>query len=80
MPLEILQKWLKYFRKSVPCIAFKSSTQMQKHKLGRKKMIKKKEIKSGGVSVGAENLTSLLANYTRNKGIKTSIRVGVVGK
>jgi hypothetical protein len=30
--------------------------------------------------MGAEGLTSLLANYTRNKGVKTSIRVGVVGK
>lgn len=39
----------------------------------------KVDIKSGGVCVGAEGLMSLLGNYTRNKGIKTSIRVGVVG-
>lgn len=30
-------------------------------------------------SIGAELLMSLLANYCRNKGVKTSIRVGVVG-
>ena len=30
--------------------------------------------------VGAEILMKLLGNYCRNKDIKTSIRVGVVGK
>lgn len=53
---------------------------MQNRKLGNRKLMKKHEIQSGGVSTGAEGLTSLLGNYTRNKDIKTSIRVGLVGK
>lgn len=53
---------------------------MQNSKLGRRKLKAKEDIKSGGICVGAEGLTSLLGNYTRNKGIKTSIRVGVVGE
>ncbi|KAK6633630.1 hypothetical protein RUM44_004237 [Polyplax serrata] len=79
VPRDVLQQWLKYLRRFVPCIPFKSSTQKQNHKLGRMKMMKKQEIQKGGISIGAEGLTSLLGNYTRNKGIKTSIRVGVVG-
>lgn len=79
VPRETLDKWLKYLRRKVPCIPFKCSTQMQNNKLGRRKMKAKEDIKSGGVCVGAEGLMSLLGNYTRNKGIKTSIRVGVVG-
>ena len=30
--------------------------------------------------LGADTLMTLLGNYARNKGIKTAIRVGVVGK
>lgn len=33
----------------------------------------------GSPCVGADLLMSMLANYCRNKGIKTSIRVGIVG-
>lgn len=79
MPRDILDKWIKFLRKSVPAIPFKSSTQAQNKKLGRIKMKKNAEIGSNSVCIGAEGLTSLLANYCRNKGIKTSIRVGVVG-
>lgn len=80
VPRETLDKWLKYLRRSAPCIPFKSSTQSQKNKLGRRRMFAKQDIKSGSICIGAESLTSLLGNYTRNKGIKTSIRVGIVGK
>jgi nuclear GTP-binding protein len=34
----------------------------------------------GSKCFGAELVMSLLANYCRNKGIKTCISVGVVGK
>lgn len=76
---ENLDKWLKYLRRSVPAIPFKSSTQTQGKRLGRRKLQKGQQAHSGSICMGAEGLTSLLANYTRNKGIKTSIRVGVVG-
>jgi hypothetical protein len=41
--------------------------------------VENKELQ-GSKCFGAELVMSLLANYCRNKGIKTSISVGVVGK
>lgn len=81
VPREILDKWLRYLRKELPTIAFKASTQQQGQKLGRKKMksIKNTDAMKNSTCVGAELLMSVLGNYCRNKGIKTSIRVGVVG-
>ncbi|CAK1552840.1 unnamed protein product [Leptosia nina] len=81
VPRENLTAWLKYLRRFAPAVPFKASTQDQQHNLGRKKMkhiVKEKEMK-GSACVGAELLMSLLGNYCRNKGIKTSITVGVVG-
>ncbi|CAG4976600.1 unnamed protein product [Colias eurytheme] len=81
VPRENLTAWLKYLRRTAPAVPFKASTQDQQHNLGRKKMkhiVKEKEMK-GSACVGAELLMSLLGNYCRNKGIKTSITVGVVG-
>lgn len=81
VPRDILDKWLKYLRKSIPAVPFKASTQNQSKRLGRRKMkkVKNDQVMQGGTCIGAELLMSLLANYCRNKGIKTSIRVGVVG-
>lgn len=81
VPKEILAKWLKYLRRTVPAIAFKASTQKQKQKLGRRKVKKNWSQQETQVSpcVGAEVLMSLLNNYCRNKDIKTSIHVGIVG-
>ena len=82
VPKEILSKWLQYLRRSVPAIAFKASTQKQKQNLARRKVKKNWSEKETNVSpcVGAEVLMSLLNNYCRNKGIKTAIHVGIVGK
>lgn len=84
VPRDILEKWLKVLRGSFPAVAFKASTQKQSLRLGRRKMSKRKHRQSPAelqVSpcVGAELLMSLLGNYCRNNGIKTAIRVGVVG-
>lgn len=79
VPRNILDQWLKYLKKTVPAIAFKASTQDQSRKLGHKKLVKGDKITQSSTCVGAEILMSLLANYCRNKGIKTSITVGVVG-
>lgn len=79
VPREILDKWLKYLRKSTPVVAFKASTQMQSKRLGQKKFSKSAKIMENSASIGADFLMSLLGNYCRNKGIKTSITVGVVG-
>ncbi|KPJ01594.1 Guanine nucleotide-binding protein-like 3-like [Papilio xuthus] len=81
VPRDNLTAWLKYLRRFAPAVPFKASTQDQQHNLGRRKMkhiVKEKEMK-GSACVGAELLMSLLGNYCRNKGIKTSITVGVVG-
>ncbi|XP_014260076.1 guanine nucleotide-binding protein-like 3 homolog [Cimex lectularius] len=84
VPRNVLDQWLKYLRGSFPTIPFKASTQTQNSNLGRMMFAKakhRKAVKCLKVSscVGAELLMSLLANYCRNKGIKTSITVGVVG-
>uniref|UniRef100_A0A0K8UX05 Guanine nucleotide-binding protein-like 3 n=1 Tax=Bactrocera latifrons TaxID=174628 RepID=A0A0K8UX05_BACLA len=81
VPRENLNSWIRYFRRFGPVTAFKASTQDQISKLGRRKLKQTKTDKAmqGSVCVGAELLMSMLANYCRNKGIKTSIRVGVVG-
>lgn len=81
VPRENLNKWLKYLRGSLPAVAFKSSTQDQSKKLGRRKLGKKTEnMIQSGTCFGAELLLSLLANYCRNSSnVKTSIRVGVAG-
>lgn len=81
VPRENLDKWLKYLRKFGPTTAFKASTQDQNRKLGRRKF---KEVAAtsamqGSVCIGAELVMSMLANYCRNNGVKTAIRVGVVG-
>lgn len=82
VPRENLDKWLKYLRKTGPVTAFKASTQDQSSRLGRRKLNKNAnsdKVLQGSPCVGAELLMSMLANYCRNKGIRTSIRVGIVG-
>lgn len=79
IPRNILESWLKYFKKRGPVVAFKASVQNQNRNLGQRKLSKSDKGLQGSASVGAELVMSLLANYCRNKGIKTSITVGVVG-
>lgn len=81
VPRENLDQWLKYLRASLPAVAFKSSTQDQANRLGRRKLGKKSEkMIQSGTCFGAELLLSLLGNYCRNSGtVKHSIQVGVVG-
>lgn len=81
VPRENLDQWLKYLRASLPAVAFKSSTQDQANRLGRRKLGKKKQnMIQSGTCFGAELLLSLLGNYCRNSGtVKHSIQVGVVG-
>lgn len=77
---ENLKQWLEYLRKFGPVIPFKASTQTQKQNIGRRKFNKNrvKNVQSSPC-IGANLLMSLLANYSRNKDMKTSIRVGIVG-
>lgn len=82
VPKTNLESWLKCLRGELPSVAFKSSTQNQGSRLGHSRTdIAKTTEQQMQTSkcVGASTLMALLANYCRNKDIKTSIRVGVVG-
>lgn len=81
VPRENLDRWLKYLRQFHPVTAFKASTQDQASRLGRRKMNKAagEDALKGSPCVGAELLMSMLANYCRKNGVKTAIRVGIVG-
>ncbi|XP_067616306.1 guanine nucleotide-binding protein-like 3 homolog isoform X2 [Eurosta solidaginis] len=81
VPRENLDNWIRYFRKKGPVTVFKASTQEQQSKLGRRKLNHTNTERSmrGSVCIGAELLISMLGNFCRNNGIRTSIRVGVVG-
>jgi len=80
VPRDNLNHWVKYLRNEYPTIAFKASTQLAT-KLGHAKIDMKQADVSLNTSkcVGADTLMALLGNYCRNRDIKTSIRVGVVG-
>jgi len=79
VPRENLDRWLTYMRKFGPVVPFKASTQSQKQNIGRKKFHSKVQTASTSPCIGANLLMSLLANYSRNKDMKSSIRVGIVG-
>lgn len=84
VPRENLDRWLKYLRQFHPVTAFKASTQDQASRLGRRKFAKSsavgaEDMLKGSPCVGAELLMSMLANYCRKNGVKTAIRVGIVG-
>ncbi|XP_064087103.1 guanine nucleotide-binding protein-like 3 homolog [Macrobrachium nipponense] len=82
VPRENLEKWLQYLRQEYPTIVFKSSTQVQGHRLGQTsaKIMKIDEgVMHTSKCLGADVLMQLMKNYCRNKDIKTSITVGVVG-
>jgi len=80
VPRDNLLAWIKYLRNEYPTIPFKASTQ-QTTRLGQAKINIKHIDQQITTSkcVGADTLLALLGNYCRNKDIKTSIRVGVVG-
>ncbi len=82
VPKENLEAWIKYLRCELPSIAFKSSTQSQGTRLGHSKVdigkCTENQLQTSKC-VGANTLMALLGNYCRNKDIKTSIRVGIVG-
>ncbi|KAF1582725.1 UNVERIFIED_CONTAM: hypothetical protein FQV16_0016876, partial [Eudyptes robustus] len=63
--------------KQLPTIAFKASTQEQQNRLGR--LVSSNLHTDSSKCIGADLLMKLLKNYCRNKDIKTSIRVGIVG-
>lgn len=82
IPRNNLEKWLKYLRNELPTVAFKSCTQKQRSNLSRSKvniLLSSDQLLESNKCLGADILMKLLSNYCRNKDIKTSITVGVVG-
>jgi len=82
VPPDVAKSWHKHLSKQFPTVLFKANTQAQNSRL------KQSTVDVMGVShkmfassacLGARELNKLLVNYTRNKGIRTSIRVGVIG-
>ncbi|VDM54381.1 unnamed protein product [Angiostrongylus costaricensis] len=78
VPRENVAKWLTYLRTQMPTIAFKASTQEQNTNISRFPSSNLNNL-SSSKCIGADIVMKLLGNYCRNKDIKTSIRVGVVG-
>ncbi|XP_052781715.1 guanine nucleotide-binding protein-like 3 homolog [Mya arenaria] len=82
VPKENVEAWLRYLKNEYPVVAFKASTQAQNDNLGHKKLKLSNpndDLIKTSSCLGADTLMKLLGNYCRNKDIKTSIRVGVVG-
>ena len=80
VPREVVQKWLVHLRNEFPTIAFKSSTQESATKLQQREGEALGGRQSGASGCfGAQSLISLLGNFCRNRGMRTTIRVGVIG-
>jgi nuclear GTP-binding protein len=82
IPPDVAQKWVSFFRREYPTVAFKSSTQQQNSNLGRTNIKLSKMSETNiltGSSIGAGALMSLLKNYARSQNVKKTIVVGVIG-
>lgn len=82
VPPETAKAWHKHLSKQFPTVLFKANTQNQKGKLCQAKMdvmSVNHKMMNTSACLGAKELMKVLGNYTRNKGLRTSIRVGVVG-
>lgn len=82
VPPDVAMAWHGHLAKQFPTVLFKANTQNQRCRLKQStRDVKAVNYKMLGSSacVGARELNKLLVNYTRNKGIRTSIRVGVIG-
>ncbi|XP_022647475.1 guanine nucleotide-binding protein-like 3 homolog [Varroa jacobsoni] len=84
IPADNLKAWLIFLRKEFPTLPFKASTQNQRNQLSQNRGINIQELYEDEVisnkrCLGAQHLMKILGNYCRNKDIKISIKVGVVG-
>lgn len=81
VPRDVLAGWLAHLRLSHPAVPFKCNTQTQRSHLGYAggKVGKSEGALLGSQSVGAEELLSLLKNYSRAGEGKSVISVGCVG-
>lgn len=79
VPRDVTDKWLAYLRNDFPTVAFRASIQEGRGRGQAKISALAATSLNTPECLGAENLLSLLKNYCRNKDLKTSIAVGVIG-
>lgn len=86
VPKENVEQWLKYLRNYFPTVAFKCTTQHQRHNLAARshrgaaaRAATSAPSSEGSECLGADTLIQLLKNYCRNKNIKTAVSVGIIG-
>eukprot|EP00188_Purpureofilum_apyrenoidigerum_P004988 Plantae.Rhodophyta-Purpureofilum_apyrenoidigerum.ctg6077.p1 GENE.Plantae.Rhodophyta-Purpureofilum_apyrenoidigerum.ctg6077~~Plantae.Rhodophyta-Purpureofilum_apyrenoidigerum.ctg6077.p1 ORF type:complete len:595 (+),score=162.24 Plantae.Rhodophyta-Purpureofilum_apyrenoidigerum.ctg6077:85-1869(+) len=79
VPKEVAQKWLTFLRNEFPAVAFRAALQGQKtFSQTKANAINAGEIKTSA-ALGADTLIQLLKNYSRNRKMKLSCCVGVIG-
>lgn len=79
IPKEVTNKWLAYLRNDFPTIAFRSSIQESRNKSQANLSALTASSLNTNECLGANNLLSLLKNYSRNHKLKTLISVGIIG-
>jgi len=83
VPPDVVQRWLAYLRQYFPTLPFKAATQHG----GPKEVVRSaKQAGAAGKlgsyssdAYGGDGLLQLLKNYSRSRGMKTAITVGIVG-
>lgn len=73
VPKPIVKQWLEVLRRQLPTVSFKASTQKQRSNIGRSHNV------HGATAYGADELTKVLAAFSRRRGMKTGITAAVVG-
>ncbi|ORX52298.1 P-loop containing nucleoside triphosphate hydrolase protein [Hesseltinella vesiculosa] len=82
VPRDNVEAWLKYLRNEYPAIAFKASTQSQRHNLSQNNVstsLASDNLLGSSECLGADSLISLLKNYSRSSNLKTALTVGIIG-
>ena len=82
VPADVVQRWLAYLRQYFPTLPFKAATQQGGKEPVRSAKLAGAAGKLGSYSAdayGGDGLLQLLKNYSRSRGMKTAITVGIVG-
>jgi len=89
VPPAVVQRWLQYLRRLTPTIAFKSSTNPSSNRKTKRTKndnplkVSPNVLHSGGQTLGVSSLLSLLKNYSRISGSKSTkgpLTVGIIGR
>lgn len=78
VPREVTEKWLTYLRNEFPTVPFRASTRSNRMGQAAVSALAATAVRTSEC-LGAANLMCLLKNYARNRQIKASISVGIIG-